>query len=537
MPYPPFADIETNYTAFQQGQGNNSFPGRQIDTDLENLAESVDTLNQFVRGFSRSDGDVGNQTIGHDQLKPELSIGLAPPTTWTTATAYEAGDTVFVDLAYYRATADHTSSGSFATDSGAGLWETLIDFEEGLAEGLVDVVEPIVEGLVPGITEDVLAQVPALVAPMIAAASLRPLATIRHVRDGDVFADVIRVVNPLPDTVRVRVVDGTNVGTGLSTRLAPRAFARQKYIPAVANFNAFRNSDGSGGFDSATLVPNSFLIADGVAYAPWSSGTNTARVEGFTVQSDGTMIRRTRGVGDVADYVADGAVFGCAWGAWLLEDGVDVSAAGAAWMDATISARSIFGRASNGDWILIQTQGVTDEQGIEYGDCAALAVAHGCADAFLYEGGGSAQIWWDHFYAHPSSDNDWGNERTLPTFLAIDCPLQEYDTGFIQFPLETGFTAQASIGVRLRQVGAQVHLEAGIAGSFTTSSAAVTEDVTDTFRRFMPKGGYTAARMFVAGVDGAPGVMFAGGPFSARATDVSTTYLAGTACWPARHGV
>jgi hypothetical protein len=171
MPYPPFADIETNYTAFQQGQGDNSFPGQQVDTDLANLAYSVDTLNEFVRGFSRSDGEVGNQTIGHDQLKPELSIGLAPPTTWTTATAYEAGDTVFVDLAYYRATADHTSSGSFATDLNAGLWEVLIDFESSLTEGIEEIVEPIVEGLVPGISEDVLAQVPAVVAPMIAAAT------------------------------------------------------------------------------------------------------------------------------------------------------------------------------------------------------------------------------------------------------------------------------------------------------------------------------------------------------------------------------
>jgi hypothetical protein len=170
MPYPPFAEIETNYTAFQQGQGDNSFPGQQVDTDLANLVEAVDTLNTFVRGFSRSDGEVGNQTIGHDQLKPELSLGLEPPTTWAAATVYYAGDTVFEELAYYRATADHTSSGSFATDLAAGLWEVLIDFESSLTEGLEDLVTPIVEGMVPGITEDVLAQVPAVVEPMIEAA-------------------------------------------------------------------------------------------------------------------------------------------------------------------------------------------------------------------------------------------------------------------------------------------------------------------------------------------------------------------------------
>ncbi|HRO90375.1 MAG TPA: hypothetical protein PLC06_07750 [Promineifilum sp.] len=171
MPYPPLADIETSYTAFQQGQGDNSFPGQQIDTDLANLKEAVDTLNEFVRGVTRSDGEVGNQTIGHDQLKPELSIGLEPPVTWATATDYEAGQTVFTGLGYYRATADHTSSVSFAADLATGLWELLIDFQSSLAEELPAVVEPIVEGMAPGIVDDALAQVPAIVTPMIEAAA------------------------------------------------------------------------------------------------------------------------------------------------------------------------------------------------------------------------------------------------------------------------------------------------------------------------------------------------------------------------------
>ena len=170
MPYPPFASLENSFTAHQQAQGDNSFPGQQLDTDLANLAEAVDTLNEFVRGVTRSDGEVGNQTIGHDQLKPELSIGFKPPVAWEASTYYAAATTMFSGLAYYRATADHTSSVSLDTDLGAGLWEVLIDFEPSLSDDLPDVVEPIVEALAPGIVNDTLAQVPAVVEPLIEAA-------------------------------------------------------------------------------------------------------------------------------------------------------------------------------------------------------------------------------------------------------------------------------------------------------------------------------------------------------------------------------
>lgn len=56
MAYPPFAEIDNNYTAFQQGQGDNGFPGQQMDVDLANLKFAVDDLNRFVRKFTTSTG-------------------------------------------------------------------------------------------------------------------------------------------------------------------------------------------------------------------------------------------------------------------------------------------------------------------------------------------------------------------------------------------------------------------------------------------------------------------------------------------------
>lgn len=128
MPYPPFASIDNNYTAFQAGQGDNSFPGMQVDEDLANLKIAIDALNTWLRAVTRADGEVGNQTIGAEQLKPELVLGIKPPVAWTPSTPFGAGDTVFFGVGYYIATVDHTSSESFPNDLSAGKWLILIDF-------------------------------------------------------------------------------------------------------------------------------------------------------------------------------------------------------------------------------------------------------------------------------------------------------------------------------------------------------------------------------------------------------------------------
>lgn len=360
-------------------------------------------------------------------------------------------------------------------------------------------------------------------------------ATVRHKRTGGQVYEVATIQNPRPNSLGVRVVDGMNVGTGESGRLEPRRYARQKGIPALMNFNAFRNADGSDGWDKATLVPNGFLIAGGVAYSSWASGTNLDRTQGFTVQKSGAMVRRTRGVGDAADYVAEGAVFGTSWGCWLVENGVNVSAA-ATYMDTGVSGRSIVGQRANGDFVCIAIQGRTGDHGATIAQAAAVCIAEGLNNAYLTEGGGSTQLWWGNTYACPSTDNSWLNERSLPAFLAINCEIEEYDTGLIQLPLLPDYTATNGIGVALRQVGPVVHLEMNVTGAFSDVGAAVTETLNNTIRRFRPRGGNSVVRGFVAGVAGTPGMFFLGDPLTMRTLAGGTpNYLAGAASWTAMH--
>jgi hypothetical protein len=58
MPYPSSPDLNYSYTGFQQAQGDNSFPGTQMDADLQSVESSVDSIVSFLQGAFRSDGVV-----------------------------------------------------------------------------------------------------------------------------------------------------------------------------------------------------------------------------------------------------------------------------------------------------------------------------------------------------------------------------------------------------------------------------------------------------------------------------------------------
>lgn len=122
MPYPVIYNVTYSYTAFQQSQGNNSFPGTQIDADFAGLQASLQSLDTFTQGVMRSDGALKNGVVTYDSLAPALqTAGLAPATAWLTGTVYAAGASVIQASSLYRALVAHTS-GVFATDLAAGKW-------------------------------------------------------------------------------------------------------------------------------------------------------------------------------------------------------------------------------------------------------------------------------------------------------------------------------------------------------------------------------------------------------------------------------
>jgi hypothetical protein len=91
MPYPDKPNIQTSYTAYEQSLGDGSLPGQELDNDFANLADSVESLNDFVRGVTRSDGALKNGIVTRDSLSTAVlvDLGAAEPTGAVYATRAE----------------------------------------------------------------------------------------------------------------------------------------------------------------------------------------------------------------------------------------------------------------------------------------------------------------------------------------------------------------------------------------------------------------------------------------------------------------
>jgi microcystin-dependent protein len=127
MAYPAIDDRDYSYTAFQTGQGDNSFPGTYLDNDLDELWTGFNALASFVQVAHASDGALKLASVERRHLSPSLTLGVPAPTVWVTATAYEADDTVTTNNRLYICLVDHTS-GTFATDLAAAKWAEMAYF-------------------------------------------------------------------------------------------------------------------------------------------------------------------------------------------------------------------------------------------------------------------------------------------------------------------------------------------------------------------------------------------------------------------------
>jgi len=127
-PYPTVYDVTYSYTGFQAAQGDDSFPGTQLDADLAALQASTEDVVEFIGGVMRSDGALQNGIVTYDSLSPDLqTAGLAPAAAWVTATEYAADANVIHDYGLYRAEVAHLSN-VFATDLAAGRWVLVTTF-------------------------------------------------------------------------------------------------------------------------------------------------------------------------------------------------------------------------------------------------------------------------------------------------------------------------------------------------------------------------------------------------------------------------
>jgi hypothetical protein len=134
---------------------NPNFPGSEIDIELNALATTTDQILANLALVQRDDGALKNGVVTYDSLSASLQTnGLAPATTWTTATLYIAGDAVIQNGSLYRALVSHTS-GTFATDLAAANWELIAALPTGPTGAAATIAVGTVTGLSPGATPTV----------------------------------------------------------------------------------------------------------------------------------------------------------------------------------------------------------------------------------------------------------------------------------------------------------------------------------------------------------------------------------------------
>lgn len=115
----------TNYPTTPQ-------PGVSLDAEFNAIKTSITETLTNLALIQRDDGELANDSVGIDQLAPDVDIGFASIDDWATATAYVLRDGRWKDTVLYRCIVAHTS-GTFSTDLTAGYWEEVLDLATPLA--------------------------------------------------------------------------------------------------------------------------------------------------------------------------------------------------------------------------------------------------------------------------------------------------------------------------------------------------------------------------------------------------------------------
>lgn len=198
-------------------------------------------------------------------------------------------------------------------------------------------------------------------------------------------------------------------------------------------------------------------IKDGVAYHDFGPPNGQEGVDAIGFHADGTSKIYSARFGDTAaSMLAEGVVNCFSYGPALVIDGTPVDIeSNPQWgnFNTTVSARQILGQKATGEIVLITVPGETGVSGIRGNECAAVAVRHGCHNAVMLDGGGTAQTFAGGVYAVPSSDA--GSRRPVPDAVAIRVPVAQ-GTGKAPFYTVADTTDRDALLATLAEAGVPV---------------------------------------------------------------------------------
>lgn len=113
MPAPDPYDRQFSFTTFQSQNPSDPLPGDELDAELNGIKAALDETQAALAEIQKSDGSLANASVGLDQLKPEVSVGVQPAVPWEADTDFAVNDMVFQELILYRCIEAHTSDDTF----------------------------------------------------------------------------------------------------------------------------------------------------------------------------------------------------------------------------------------------------------------------------------------------------------------------------------------------------------------------------------------------------------------------------------------
>lgn len=130
MAQPTPYDRYTNFGQEQALAPSAPLRGIAVDAELDRVKQTTDEVLGNLALVQRDDGQLANETVGAEQLKPSLSIGFTLRGAWEPATNYILGDGVTYLNAFYRALTSHLSVVDETPDTATTDWQLLVDFND-----------------------------------------------------------------------------------------------------------------------------------------------------------------------------------------------------------------------------------------------------------------------------------------------------------------------------------------------------------------------------------------------------------------------
>jgi hypothetical protein len=134
MAYPTAPSISYSYTGFAQGLGDGSFPGSQMDNDLQRLATSVSDIAAFLRLFSTSEGRISANAIPGTEDLDDLVTAAAASASAAAASETAAGGSASAAAASANAGALSAVAAAASASSAAGVLTTSLRKDQNLAD-------------------------------------------------------------------------------------------------------------------------------------------------------------------------------------------------------------------------------------------------------------------------------------------------------------------------------------------------------------------------------------------------------------------